>query len=182
MSESVVTEKAKTTTISHKGTPTFSPLDSKIQYGRILVPHDGSAMSDRALKHAVYLSRISGAEIVILHVLENRENIPPSTLLAFIKPETPLGKANEELTSLMERGVRQMLEERTRLCKEAGVKEASYIIRTGSPVHEIVNLVEERYYDIIVMASNRISSAIRVLGSTVRRVLDSIPRPILIIH
>lgn len=50
----------------------FSPLDSKIRYERILVPHDGSEMSDKALKHAVYLSKISGTEIVILHVLERK--------------------------------------------------------------------------------------------------------------
>jgi nucleotide-binding universal stress UspA family protein len=45
------------------------------RYERILVPHDGSEMSDRSLKHALYLSKISGAEIVILHVLEHVENI-----------------------------------------------------------------------------------------------------------
>jgi hypothetical protein len=50
----------------------FSPLDSKIRYERILVPHDGSEMSDKALKHAVYLSKITGTEIVILHVLERK--------------------------------------------------------------------------------------------------------------
>jgi hypothetical protein len=50
----------------------FSPLDSKIRYERILVPHDGSEMSDKALKHAVYLSKISGTEIVFLHVLERK--------------------------------------------------------------------------------------------------------------
>jgi nucleotide-binding universal stress UspA family protein len=49
-----------------------SPLDSKIRYERILVPHDGSEMSDKALKHAVYLSKISGTEIIILHVLERK--------------------------------------------------------------------------------------------------------------
>jgi nucleotide-binding universal stress UspA family protein len=46
----------------------ISPLVSRIQYERILIPHDGSEMSDRALRHAVYLSKISETEIVILHV------------------------------------------------------------------------------------------------------------------
>ena len=39
-------------------------------YVRIMVPHDGSAMSDKALAHAIYLSKTSGAELVIIHVLE----------------------------------------------------------------------------------------------------------------
>ena len=40
-------------------------------YKTILVPHDGSTMVDIALKHAIYLSNLSGAEIIILNVLEH---------------------------------------------------------------------------------------------------------------
>jgi hypothetical protein len=47
----------------------FSILDSRIRYERILVPHDGSEMSDRALRHAVYLSKMSGTEIVSFMLL-----------------------------------------------------------------------------------------------------------------
>lgn len=73
-------------------------------------------------------------------------------------------------------GIKQMLEKRTNLCKKAGVKEVSYILRSGRPAEEIVRLVGERYYDLIVMASSRISSTIRIiLGSNVQRVLDSVP-------
>jgi nucleotide-binding universal stress UspA family protein len=94
-----------------------------------------------------------------------------------------LGRTNEKLALVDEMGVRQMLEERTNLCKKAGVKEVSYIIRSGRPADEIVRLVGERYYDLIVMASSRISSAIRIiLGSNVKRVLDSVPKPILIVR
>ena len=140
----------------------FSILDSRIRYERILVPHDGSEMSDRALRHAVYLSKMSGTEIVILHVIERTGNF--------------LGRINEE-------GIRQMLEKRTNLCRKAGVKEVSYIIRSGRPADEIVRLVGERYYDLIVMASSRISSTIRIiLGSNAKRVLDSVAKPILVIR
>jgi nucleotide-binding universal stress UspA family protein len=140
----------------------FSILDSRIRYERILVPHDGSEMSDRALRHAVYLSKMSGTEIVILHVIERTGNF--------------LGRTNEE-------GIRQMLEERTNLCRKAGVKEVSYIIRSGRPADEIVRLVGERYYELIVMVSSRISSTIRIiLGSNAKRVLDSVPKPILVIR
>jgi hypothetical protein len=40
-------------------------------------------MSDKTLGHAAYLSKISGAEIVLLNVIEP-EIIPQSTLLTFI--------------------------------------------------------------------------------------------------
>jgi nucleotide-binding universal stress UspA family protein len=145
----------------------ISPMDSKIRYERILVPHDGSEMSDRSLKHALYLSKISGAEIVIIHVLEQVE----------------LGGTKDELSSTTEGHMRQILEERIRLCKKAGVNEVSYIIRAGRPADQIVNLVGERYYDLIIMASSRISSTIRiVLGSTAKEVLDSVAKPILVIR
>jgi len=52
-----------------------TPLSSKIHYGRILVPYDKSDLSDRALKHAIYLSKVCGAEIVILNVIKSDENM-----------------------------------------------------------------------------------------------------------
>ena len=152
--------------------------DSKIKYGRILVPHDGSEMSDKSLNHAVYLSKISGAEIVVLGVIEHADDIPPSALLAFIRPETPLEKAKQELRNIIERGIEQMLDERVRQCKEAGIKKVSYEIRIGKPVDEIVHLSEELNFDILVMASSRITSSVRVLGSTARRVIESIRKPV----
>ena len=55
-----------------------------IPYKKILVPHDGSEMSDHTFKHALYLAKLSGAQLVILHVIES-EAIPPSVLLTFIR-------------------------------------------------------------------------------------------------
>jgi nucleotide-binding universal stress UspA family protein len=74
----------------------ISSLDSKIRYERILVPHDGSEMSDRALRHAVYLSKISGTEIVIFRVIEPTDN--------------SLRKRKEELALATEERITQMLE------------------------------------------------------------------------
>ena len=156
-------------------------VDSQIRYQKILVPHDGSMMSDKALSHAAYLSKISNAEIVILNVIES-EVIPPSTLLTFIKSDTPIEKAKEDLRNALEGGVKQMLDERIRQCKDAGINKISYKIRTGKIVDEIVHQSEEMDCDLIVMASSRISSYIRVLGSIVRRVVDSIRKPVLLIH
>ena len=146
----------------------ISPLDSNIQYERILVPHDGSEMSDRALRHAVYLSKISGAEIIILHILEHIDNI--------------LGKRKEELPLTTENGMRQMLEERIRLCKKAGVKEVSYMIRSGRPADEIVRMVGERYYDLIVMATSYLDSWVRSLFSEARKIISNINTPVLIVQ
>jgi nucleotide-binding universal stress UspA family protein len=56
------------------------------------------------------------------------------------------------------------------------------MIRSGKPVDEIVAVSEERNIDLIVMASSRIASKIRILGSNAKGVLDSIRKPVLVIH
>ena len=44
-------------------------------YTKILVPHDGKVMSDKALSHAIYISNLSGAEIVILRIIEDIDKL-----------------------------------------------------------------------------------------------------------
>jgi nucleotide-binding universal stress UspA family protein len=76
-----------------------------------------------------------------------------------------------------------MIQDKLNLCKDAGVKsQVSYKIQTGKPVDEIVKISEEINVDLIVMASSRISSSIKVLGSTTRKVIDHAKRPVLVIH
>jgi nucleotide-binding universal stress UspA family protein len=161
-----------------------SILTSNIpDYKKILVPHDSSEMSDKALAHAVYISKITEAQIEMLHVIQHTKDIPPSTLLAFIGPDRPLEKAKEDLKNMAEAGVRKILEERVRICREEGkIKQVSYKIESGKPVDEIVRIAEENGYDLIVMASSRISSSVRLLGSTTKGVMDSVRKPVLIIH
>jgi hypothetical protein len=57
------------------------------KYSRVLVPHDGSEISDKALAHAIYQSKISDAEIVILNVVEHVESKESSTMTATMKGE-----------------------------------------------------------------------------------------------
>ncbi|MGA7368217.1 MAG: universal stress protein [Nitrososphaeraceae archaeon] len=52
------------------------------QYRRIVVPHNGTEISDKALAHAIYLSKISKAEIVILNAVEDIHEIAPTTISA----------------------------------------------------------------------------------------------------
>jgi nucleotide-binding universal stress UspA family protein len=75
-----------------------------------------------------------------------------------------------------------MLDERIRRYKDADINKISYKIRTGKIVDAIVHQSEEMDCDLIVMASSRITSYVRVLGSVVRRVLDSARKVALIIH
>ena len=154
------------------------------KYKMILVPHDGSEISDKALNHAIYLSKVSDAEILILNVLDRIGGKDSSAVLATMRRgEGEPDKANRDLEITMEGGVKQMIEEKMKLCKEAGVKsKVSYKIQTGKPLDEIAKLSEEMNIDLVVMASSRITSSIRVLGSTTRKVIGTIRKPVLVIH
>lgn len=142
-----------------------------IQYNGILVPHDGSEKSDKALAHAIYLSKLSGAEIIILNVIEHVKETDSSALIATSDGEQEgSDKANDKLEVTIYGGVKKMVEEKIRLCKQAGVKsQISYKIQTGKPpVDEIINVAQ-----VIIMASSKITSSIKIHGSRTRKVISN---------
>src|SRR5690349_23904540 len=105
------------TSAGKKGTSSvdFQPQtsNSNLEYSRILVPHDGSEMADKALNHAIYLSKISHAEIVIIHVVEHMHNVDSSAVLATSKEggeEKDIEKAKKEGFEITVEGeVKQMI-------------------------------------------------------------------------
>ena len=149
-------------------------------YKKILVPHDGTEMSDKSLLHAATLALLSNGEVIILNVVDEH-TVPPSTLLAFLN-ENGVESAKENLRKTIESSAKRFLEEKIKMCKEKGLENVSYTLKVGKPTYEIVNAAEELDADLIVMASSRISSLINVLGSTARKVIDSTKRPVLIVH
>jgi nucleotide-binding universal stress UspA family protein len=162
------------------------PLASagSLEYSRILVPHDGSDMADKALNHAIYLSKISGAEIVIIHVVEHMHNVDSSAVLVTSKEQGGEKDRQKGFEITVEGEVKHMIEQKMRLCQQAGVKsQVSYKVQTGKPVDEIVKLSEDLKADLIVMASSRTPSLTRrLLGSITRKVIDSVEKPVLVVH
>jgi nucleotide-binding universal stress UspA family protein len=179
-------ESEHSLTTSTMPSPSDVSSDTHPGYSTILVPHDGSEMGDKALSHAIYLSKLSGAEIVILHIVDHIDKVDSSALLATSKGDgKDAGKANKEDFEITVEGeVKHMIEEKIRLCQQAGVKsQVSYKVQTGKPVDEIVKLSEEMNTDLIVMASSRTPSLTRTLfGSITRKVIDNVEKPLLVIH
>jgi nucleotide-binding universal stress UspA family protein len=152
-------------------------------YSRIMVPHDGSDMSDKALAHGIYLSKTSNAELVILHVLENVGDAKVTSLDVSTKGSANKGNGsqvdNKDLKVTLEGQGMKIIEDRIRICKENGVRQVSYKVQVGNPSDEIIKVSQEIDFDVIVMASKRITS--RILGSTARKVIDVVKVPTLII-
>ena len=156
-----------------------------IGYSRILIPHDGSERSDKALAHAIYISKLSGAEIVILNVIEHVKDTDSSALIATSSGSQDGSNLSEEKLQVTIYGkVKQMVEEKIKLCKQAGVKsQISYKIQTGRPpLEEIVDVAHAMSVDLIIMASSKITGSIKVHGSITRKVIDSTNKPVLVIH
>jgi nucleotide-binding universal stress UspA family protein len=125
---------------------TASPIP---QYKKILVPDDSSELSDKALSHAVYLSNVTGAEIVILNIVKDIEKIQPTTISATAttttKEERETGEGGEEAEVAAKRTTtaaiddkkdiqitieghgEQIMEKRIRLYKEAGAKKSNVL-------------------------------------------------------
>jgi nucleotide-binding universal stress UspA family protein len=47
---------------------------------------------------------------------------------------------------------------------------------------KIVKVMEETNVDLIILASNKVGSSIRGIGSTARNVIDNVKKPVLIVH
>jgi len=139
-----------------------------LDYRKVLVPHDGLEMSDKALAHAMALSKkISDAQIVLLNVIDYVDNIPPSLTLAYMREDAEKGK--ESLRNDIESGARHILEQRVEYCKKAGITQTTFKIAYGKAADEIIRIAEEMECDVIVMASSRMPSFIRALGSMLEK-------------
>ncbi len=161
------------------------------QYKKILVPDDSSELSDKALSHAIYLSNVTGAEIVMLNIVKDIGKIQPTTISATttkeggeVVAENTAADQKKDIQITIEGHAEQMMEERIRLCKESGAKnQVSYKMLTGKkPVDEILDLSENMNIDLIIMASSKVTSPVMGLTSITRKVIDGAKSPVLVIH
>jgi nucleotide-binding universal stress UspA family protein len=106
--------------------------------GRILVPHDGTEMSDMALAKATEFAEALAAEIVIVHIVDSRF-VPPSVTLGFIRDKTSLESAKAELVRILKTCAELMLRKRIDEVRKKGVK-ADFVLGVGSPADEIVKI------------------------------------------
>jgi nucleotide-binding universal stress UspA family protein len=76
------------------------------------------------------------------------------------------------------------MEEKIKKCQEAGCKnKVSYKFLTGNVVDEIVNEINNNNnYDLVVMLSSHIDSWFSSLFSDVRKIMNHISKPVLIIQ
>lgn len=145
-----------------------------IRLSRILVPTDFSDYSRAALEYGLALAEKFGAEIHLLHVLQDLVGLVPEPGLAFPPP----GDYAIELQASAERALAALPGE--------GAGEGVTITRAtrhGPPFLEIIRYAREQEIELIVMGTHgRSGIAHMLLGSVAEKVVRKAPCPVLTVR
>lgn len=138
---------------------------------KILVPTDGSNNSKAALEKARELAELSGAEVTVLTVVKDLENH------IYILEN----RAKTEIREMLKEQGNKILEEGLEVFEGFKEKVETVFIQ-GDPAEEIIKMVKEGDYDLVVMGSRGLNAISRVmLGSVSNRVLNHVETSILIV-
>ena len=141
-----------------------------MMYNKILVPTDGSDFEKKAQKHALFLSKVSGAEIIALSVTENN----------FVNG-LPLDDEVYQLNQILNERSEENLKEFDEI-NEDNLK-ITHVVREGSPAKVILEVAKEEDVDLIVMGSSGKSGFDRfIMGSVADKVVNSAKCAVLVVH
>ncbi|NTW60157.1 MAG: universal stress protein [Nitrospirae bacterium] len=145
---------------------------------KILVPIDGSKVSQKAAKYAVELAKKTGASVMLLSVIDNRFIVSQS-----VSASASPTHVKESIEDYLKQSVQSSADTIEKLCVKNRIR-CKTAIRTGHPVEEIVNEAKKAKTDLIVMGSHG-KSALRaaVLGSVTYGVIHKDSKiPVLIVR
>ena len=150
------------------------------KYSKILVPDDGKEISDKAINHAISISNFSGAEIVILRIIENIEKMG-DTSVSISKNKEPNTESGYKHN--FEGELANAMEEKIKKCVEAGAKnKISYEIKIGNAADQVVKACEDTHYDLAVMTTSHLDSWLNSLFSEARKIISKINTPVLLVQ
>jgi nucleotide-binding universal stress UspA family protein len=149
---------------------------------KILVPHDGTEISNRAFERAIEFAKAFNTEILLLHVIQD---IPVPSSLLLGNDRILISKAKRSIAKELEKGWNKMVQEKIvdKMPKDEKIKVRSEII-VGSPADEIIRFANTNKIDMIIVGSRRLEtiSKIKALGSVARKVSEAAECPVMIIH
>ena len=132
---------------------------------RILAPTDMSAHADKAIRQAFEIARQFGAEVFIVHVVQDK--VQQCTVDYCIDAELARDLQAQMLEAAKE-GIRKQAEKSS---LEDAAK-ATFDVKVGVPHDEILKEVDERNIDLIVISSlGTTGMAKYLMGSVARHVL-----------
>ena len=145
-----------------------------IELRRILVPTDFSKFSEVAITYAAALAQKFGAEIHLLHVVQDLSVFLPEAMEAPPPVALPAEQFLAAARTAMERSMQHDA------LKDLPVRQE---IRQGTPFYEIVLYAKEARIDLIVMGTHGHTGLVHVLlGSVTEKVVRKAPCPVLTVR
>ena len=144
-------------------------------YKHVLVPTDGSDLSNDAITKAVQFAKETGARITVLHVMP--EYIPP----AFAEFPAAGQASFAEFMKATEETGKSILGAAQKSAHAASVNCETISIRHTQPYRAIIDVARDKGCDLIFMSSHgRRGLSALVLGSETNKVLTHSSIPVLV--
>ena len=150
---------------------------------KILLPHDGTEISDKALEESKEFAKALNAELYILHVIEH---IPITPSLILGNDRQWITQTRKSIAKKLKEGWIKMAKEKiTPLLERENIKFNITALTDEQPVSEqILKYTLENKIDLIIIGSQRLNkfSKIKALGSVSRKISENVNCPVMIIH
>jgi nucleotide-binding universal stress UspA family protein len=150
---------------------------------KILVPHDGSELSDRALNKAIEFAKPLKSDIII-YILDDKL-IPSEAIMSILgKKSSTVMDAKLQILNIVRIGAEQLLKDRTEKVRKSGIN-VRFIVGMGSPAEGVANVARNENVDLIIMGSKELEkengNKLKALGSVTRRVSEISDCPVMIV-
>ncbi|HXG11081.1 MAG TPA: universal stress protein [Gemmataceae bacterium] len=145
-----------------------------IDLRRILVPTDFSKHSQNALTYGAAFAEKFGAELYLLHVVQDLALFIPDAITVAPPVAPPVEQFIAAARSALERVTQESNLQGLTIHPE---------VREGTPFYEIIRFAQEKDIDLIVMGTHGHSGLAHVLlGSTAEKVVRKAPCPVLTVR
>jgi nucleotide-binding universal stress UspA family protein len=145
-----------------------------IKLKRVLVPTDFSDSARHAFTYGLSFAKEYGAELVLLHVVENVTVGYASDLFP-----VPMAEVFQEISGYARAELSKLGQE----ARERGVAGVSEQVIQGKPSSEIIRFASENHVDMIVLGTHGKGMLDQALfGSTTERVVRRAPCPVLTVR
>jgi nucleotide-binding universal stress UspA family protein len=142
-------------------------------YKHVLIPTDGSALSEMAIRHGMALARAVGAKVTVLTVSLPFRSFAVDPVMVTDTPQ----RYEEECEALAEKALGIARAE----AGGAGVSCETSHVTQAQPYQAIIETAQKRGCDLICMASHgRRGVSALVLGSETNKVLTHSKIPVLV--
>ena len=147
-------------------------------YSNILVPYDGSAYSQKALKMAVNMASEFNSTLYLVNVIDVSAVSPPGKIHS-----KNTRKTLDEIKTTVKNSVESYLQKIQKDYGNSGVIVKGFVLE-GDVTGKLLKFIEDRNVDLVVIGSRGLSgvSKIKTIGSVSRKISELAKCPIVIVR